>query len=67
MPMADAAKEGDVFITVTGNKSVIRLRHFEVMKDRRGGLQLRPLQRGNRHSRAGEIVERQKRSAAAGR
>ena len=32
MPMADAAKEGDVFITVTGNKSVIRAEHFEVMK-----------------------------------
>src|SRR5712671_4534912 len=33
MPMADAAKEGDVFITVTGNKSVIRSEHFEVMKN----------------------------------
>jgi adenosylhomocysteinase len=32
MPMADAAKEGDVFITVTGNKSVIRAEHFDVMK-----------------------------------
>ena len=32
MPMADAAKEGDVFITVTGNKSVIRAEHFEAMK-----------------------------------
>src|SRR3989475_3248699 len=32
MPMADAAKEGDVFITVTGNKSVIRAEHFEHMK-----------------------------------
>ena len=32
MPMADAAKEGDVFITVTGNKSVIRTEHFEAMK-----------------------------------
>jgi adenosylhomocysteinase len=33
MPMADAAKEGDVFITVTGNKSVIRAEHFEAMKN----------------------------------
>jgi adenosylhomocysteinase len=33
MPMAEAAKEGDVFITVTGNKSVIRSEHFEVMKN----------------------------------
>ena len=33
MPMADAAREGDVFITVTGNKSVIRAEHFEAMKN----------------------------------
>ena len=32
MPMAEAVKEGDVFITVTGNKSVIRAEHFEAMK-----------------------------------
>jgi adenosylhomocysteinase len=32
MPMADAVKEGDVFITVTGNKNVIRREHFETMK-----------------------------------
>ena len=32
LPMAEAAKEGDVFITVTGNKNVIRREHFEVMK-----------------------------------
>jgi adenosylhomocysteinase len=32
MPMIGAAKEGDVFITVTGNKNVIRREHFEVMK-----------------------------------
>ncbi len=33
MPMADAAKLGDVFITVTGNYHVIRQEHFDVMKD----------------------------------
>jgi adenosylhomocysteinase len=33
MPMAEAAKEGDLFITVTGNKHVIRPEHFAVMKD----------------------------------
>ncbi|MGB5595784.1 MAG: adenosylhomocysteinase [Crocosphaera sp.] len=33
MPMAEAAKQGDIFITVTGNKHVIRPEHFEVMKD----------------------------------
>ena len=33
MPMSEAAKIGDVFITVTGNKSVIAHDHFEKMKD----------------------------------
>jgi adenosylhomocysteinase len=33
MPMADAAKVGDIFITVTGNKDVIVADHFEKMKD----------------------------------
>lgn len=33
MPMAEAAPEGDLFITVTGNKHVIRTEHFEAMKD----------------------------------
>jgi adenosylhomocysteinase len=33
MSMAEAAKVGDVFVTVTGNKSVIRQEHFEVMKN----------------------------------
>src|SRR5437870_12357286 len=32
MPMAEAVKEGDVYITVTGNKNVIRGEHFEQMK-----------------------------------
>ena len=33
MPMAEAAAEGDVFITATGNKDVIRREHFEKMND----------------------------------
>jgi adenosylhomocysteinase len=33
MPMADAAPLGDVFLTVTGNKAVIRKEHFRRMKD----------------------------------
>ncbi len=33
MPMKEAAKIGDFFVTVTGNTSVIRREHFEVMKD----------------------------------
>jgi adenosylhomocysteinase len=33
MPMSEAAKIGDVFITVTGNKNVISGDHFARMKD----------------------------------
>ncbi len=33
LPMADAAPLGDVFVTVTGNTSVLRAEHFEAMKD----------------------------------
>ena len=33
MPMAEAAKVGDIFITVTGNKTVIAGEHFQQMKD----------------------------------
>jgi adenosylhomocysteinase len=33
MPLANAAMEGDIFITVTGNRGVIRREHFETMKD----------------------------------
>jgi adenosylhomocysteinase len=33
MPMREAAKKGDIFITVTGCEKVIRREHFEVMKD----------------------------------
>ena len=33
MPMIEAAAQGDIFCTLTGNKHVIRAEHFEVMKD----------------------------------
>jgi adenosylhomocysteinase len=33
MPMADAARQGDVFITLTGDTSVLRKEHFAKMKD----------------------------------
>ncbi len=33
MPMSEAAKVGDFFCTVTGDINVIRLEHFEVMKE----------------------------------
>jgi adenosylhomocysteinase len=33
LPMLEAAKVGDIFVTSTGDKSVIDRQHFEVMKD----------------------------------
>ena len=33
MPMAEAAPQGDIFITLTGDLNVIDRQHFEVMKD----------------------------------
>jgi adenosylhomocysteinase len=33
LPMAEAAKKGDVFITTTGNRDVITAEHFEAMQD----------------------------------
>jgi adenosylhomocysteinase len=33
MPMGEAAKIGDIFVTTTGNKGVIRGEHMKVMKD----------------------------------
>jgi adenosylhomocysteinase len=34
MPMSEAARVGDLFVTLTGNKHVIRPEHFRVMRDR---------------------------------
>jgi len=33
MPIAEAAKTGDIFITLTGDINVLRVEHFKVMKD----------------------------------
>jgi adenosylhomocysteinase len=33
LPMQAAARQGDIFVTVTGNLKVIRREHFRVMKD----------------------------------
>lgn len=33
MPMKEAAKTGDIFITVTGNRHVLKTGHMELMKD----------------------------------
>ena len=34
MPIAEAAKEGDIFLTVTGDKHVVDIEHILSMKDR---------------------------------
>jgi len=34
MPMAEAARIGRLFVTLTGNKNVIRAEHFKMMQDR---------------------------------
>jgi len=34
MPMGRAARVGELFVTLTGNKNVIRTEHFRMMKDR---------------------------------
>jgi len=33
LPMEEAAKVGDIFVTLSGNKHVLARRHFELMKD----------------------------------
>jgi len=33
MPIKDAARQGDIFVTVTGDINVIRKEHFQIMKD----------------------------------
>lgn len=33
MPMDEAAKQGDIFLTLTGDRDIIRERHFKVMKN----------------------------------
>ncbi len=33
LPMAEAAARGDVFVTATGNRDVLRAEHFDAMKD----------------------------------
>jgi len=33
MPMVEAARVGDIFVTITGDKNVIDRAHFQVMKD----------------------------------
>ena len=48
MPMEEAAKIGDIFITATGDKSVVAKRHIERDEGRRDPRQHGPLQRRDR-------------------
>ena len=56
MSMEEAAKIGDVFCTVTGNKNVLAKQHFEAHERRRHHFELGPLQRRNRHPGARKAV-----------
>ena len=56
MSMTEAAKLGDVFCTVTGNKSVLTKEHFDADEGRRDHFQLGALQRRDRHPGAGSDV-----------
>ncbi len=51
MPMNEAAKIGDIFVTVTGNYHVIREEHFKLMKDGAIVCNSGPLQRRARSRR----------------
>ena len=48
-PIAEAAKQGDIFVTATGNKHVLRRRALRGDEGRRRPRQLRPLRRRGRH------------------
>ena len=63
MPMADAAKVGDIFCTATGDKHVIAREHLEVMKDGAIICNTGPLQRRDRHPGAARARRRHPRGA----
>ena len=59
MPMNEAAEVGDIFCTATGDNHVLARGAFRADEGRRDPLQLRPLQRRDRHPGAAELaVER---------
>ena len=63
MPGIEAAKQGEVFITVSGGWHVIGKQHLGRYARRRDYLQQRPLQRRNRHPGAASHVGEPPRSA----
>ena len=58
MPALEAASAGDVFITVTGDRDVLRREHFERDEGRRDARQRRPLRRRDRPRRAARAGRR---------
>ena len=66
MPLLEAARVGDVFVTVTGDKGVIRGEHMERMKDGAILANLGALRRRDRQAGAGGLSEgRVRRSASS--
>ena len=53
MPIREAARVGDIFVTVTGDTSVIRGEHMELHEGRRHPGELRALRRRDRQGGAG--------------
>ncbi len=60
MPIAEAAKIGDIFVTVTGNMNVISKGDLRADEGRRHSVQLRPLQRRDRYKGSRGDQQRQK-------
>ena len=61
MPVAEAARVGDLFVTATGDVNVLRPEHVALHEGRRDPRQRRPLQRRDRRSRPrgdGRLVPR---------
>ena len=53
MPISEAAKHGEFFVTVTGNRDVIRGEHYDVMKDGAILVQCRTFRCGGQQAGAG--------------
>ena len=65
MPALEAAARGDVFVTVTGSRAVLRREHFERMKDGAILANAGPLRRRDRPRRAARRRRRGPRRPAA--
>ena len=65
MPMREAARVGDIFVTVTGDTSVIRRRAHGADEGRRDARELRPLRRRDRQGGARRARDRRTSGASA--